>query len=151
MMVNGHYQTARKQTALLKKSLFYRDWANEAEALMRDEAQMNSHPIYGKLRKLRYKEDFLYSYEEIDKMFGLLFMNDKVNRMALDYFLAQMLLNGNIPGFEQYLGAAQQFGGYRDMPLGYQDVMRCIQARGNVTDSPYADYAKRMMQKGGGE
>jgi hypothetical protein len=142
MMVNGHYQTARKQTALLKKSLFYRDWANEAEALMRDEAQMNSHPIYGKLRKLRYKEDFLYSYEEIDKMFGLLFMNNKENRMALDYFLAQMLLNGNIPGFEQYLGAAQQFGGYRDMPLGYQDVMRCIQARGNVADSPYADYAK---------
>ena len=44
---------------------------------MHDEARMNSHPIYGKLRKLRYKEDFLYSYEEIDKMFGLLFMNNK--------------------------------------------------------------------------
>lgn len=151
MMVNGHYQTARKQTALLKKSLFYRDWANEAEALMRDEAQMNSHPLYGKLRKLRYKEDFLYSYEEIDKMFGLLFMNNKENRMALDYFLAQMLLKGDMQGVMQYMPMVQQYGGYRYMPVGYQDVVKCIQQKGNVPGSPFAAYAKRMMQKGGGE
>ena len=151
MMVNGHYQTARKQTGLLKKSLFYRAWANEAEAMMRNEAQMNAHPVYGKLRKLRYKEDFLYSYEEIDKMLGLLFMNNQENHMALDYFLAQLLLKGDMQGFTQYLQLAQQFGGYRYMPVGYQDVMKCIQLQGNVPGSPYADYAKRMMQKGGGE
>lgn len=151
MMVNGHYQTARKQTALLKKSLFYRDWANEAEALMRDEAQMNAHPVYGKLRKLRYKEDFLYSYEEIDKMFGLLFMNNKENRMALDYFMAQMLLKGDMQGVMQYMPMVQQYGGYRYMPVGYQDVVKCIQQKGNVPGSPFAAYAKRMMQKGGGE
>lgn len=151
MMVNGHYQTARKQTALLKKSLFYRDWANEAVGLMRDEAQMNSHPIYGKLRKLRYKEDFLYSYEEIDKMFGLLFMNNKENRMALDYFMAQMLLKGDMQGVMQYMPMVQQYGGYRYMPVGYQDVVKCIQQKGNVPGSPFAAYAKRMMQKGGGE
>ena len=96
-------------------------------------------------RKLRYKENFLYSYEEIDKMFGLLFMDNKENKAALDYFLAQMLLKGNLRGFQQYLGLAQQYGGYRQMPLGYQDVMRCIQMQGNVQGSPFADYAKRMM------
>ena len=101
--------------------------------------------VYGKLRKMRYKESFLYSYEEIDKMFGLLLMNNTDNKMALDYFLAQMLLNGNVQGFQQYLGAAQQYGGYRQMPLGYQDAMRCIQAQGNVAGSPYANYVKRMM------
>ena len=101
--------------------------------------------MYGKLRKMRYKESFLYSYEEIDKMFGLLLMNNTDNKMALDYFLAQMLLNGNVQGFQQYLGLAQQYGGYRQMPLGYQDAMRCIQAQGNVAGSPYASYVKRMM------
>ena len=106
---------------------------------------MNKHPIYGKLRKMRYKESFLYSYEEIDKMFGLLSMNNTDNKMALDYFLGQMLLNGNVQGFQQYLGLAQQYGGYRQMPLGYQDAMRCIQAQGNVAGSPYANYVKRMM------
>lgn len=147
MMVNGHYQAAAKQLNLLKKSLFYRSWAKEAEALMKDESQMNAHPVYGKLRQLRYKDSFLYSYEEIDKMFGLLFMNNQQNKMALDYFVAQMLLKGNMQGFQQYMGMVQQYGGYRMMPLGYQDVMRCIQMQGHVAGSPYADYVKRMTER----
>ncbi len=145
MLVNGHYQTASKQIDLLKKSLFYREWALDAEAMIGDEAKMNAHPIYGKLRKLRYKKNFLYSYEEMDKMLGLLFMDNTENKMALDYFLAQMLLKGNMQGFQQYLGLAQQYGGYRMMPIGYQDVMRCIQMQGKVHGSPYANYAKQMM------
>lgn len=112
---------------------------------MKDETQMNTHPVYGRLRQLRYKENFLYSYEEIDKMFGLLLMNNTENKMALDYFLAQLLLKGDIKGFQQYLGLAQQHGGYREMPLGYQDVVRCIQMQGNVPGSPFANYVKLKM------
>ena len=147
MIVNGHYQAAAKQLDLLKKSLFYRSWAKEMEALMKDEAKINAHPVYGKLRQLRYKDSFLFSYEEIDKMFGLLFMNNQQNKMALDYFMAQMLLKGNLQGFQQYMGAVQQYGGYRQMPLGYQDVMRCIQLQGRVADSPYAKYVNRMTRR----
>ena len=145
MIVNGHYQTAKKQLDLLKKSLFYRSWAKETESNLKNDNWVNAHPVYGRLRQLRYKENFLYSYEEIDKMLGLLLMNNMDNKMALDYFMAQMLLKGNLKGFQQYLGLAQQYGGYRQMPLGYQDAMRCIQAQGNVPGSPYANYVKRMM------
>ena len=169
MIVNEHYQTARKQIGLLKKSLFYRSWAEEMEKMIEAETEADQttpnpsrsssarllpkgrknsggeRSVYGRLRKIRYKEDFLYSYDEIDKMFGLLFMNNTDNKMALDYFLAQMLLKGNMQGFQQYLGLAQQYGGYRQMPLGYQDAMRCIQMQGNVQGSPYANYVKRMM------
>lgn len=147
MIVNGHYQVAAKQLNLLKHSLFYRSWAEEAEAMMKDEGKVNAHPVYGRLRQLRYKENFLYNYEEMDKMLGLLLMNNTDNKMALDYFLAQLLLKGDLKGFQQYLGLAQQYGGYRQMPLGYQDVMRCIQAQGNVTGSPFANYANRMMER----
>ena len=80
-------------------------------------------------------------------MMGLLFMNNTGNKMALDYFLAQMLLKGDIRNFQQYLGLAQQYGGYRQMPLGYQDVMRCIQMQGRVSDSPYAKYVQRMTER----
>ncbi|MBQ9215596.1 MAG: hypothetical protein IJ159_02440 [Prevotella sp.] len=144
MLVNGHYQTARKQLDLLKKSLFYCAWADSVEW---SDAWVDAHPVYGKLRKLKYRENFLYNYEEIDKMFGLLFMNNPENKMALDYFMGQMLLKGNMQGFQQYLQWAQQYGGYRLMPLGYQDAMRCIQMQGRVAGSPYAAYVKRMMER----
>ena len=144
MLVNGHYKTANKHLELLKKSLFYRSWA---EKVRLNDDWVNAHPVYGPLRKLRYQENFLYSYEEIDKMFGLLFMNNQQNRMALDYFMAQLLLKGNIAGFQQNMGIVQQYGGYRQMPLGYQDVMRCIQMQGRVPDSPYAKYVQQMTER----
>ena len=67
--------------------------------------------------------------------------------MALDYFMAQMLLKGNMQGFQQYMGLVQQYGGYRQMPIGYQDAMRCIQMRGNAPGSNYAKYVQRMMER----
>ena len=65
--------------------------------------------------------------------------------------MAQMLLKGDMQGVMQYMPMVQQYGGYRYMPVGYQDVVKCIQQKGNVPGSPFAAYAKRMMQKGGGE
>jgi hypothetical protein len=47
----------------------------------------------------------------------------------------------------QFMGWVQQYGGYRQMPLGYQDAMRCIQSQGKVQDSPYANYVKRMTER----
>ena len=148
MIVNGHYKTAEKQLNLLKKSLFYRSWADSVELQIRHSGEGKrqlGNPVYDKLRQLRYKDNFLYNYEEIDKMFALLFVNNQENKMALDYFMAQLLLKGDVQGFQQYLGTVQQYGGYRQMPLGYQDAMRCIQMRGNAAGSPYAEYVKRMM------
>lgn len=162
MIVNGHYQTAAKQLDILKKSLFYSSWAKEMEAMIKGETEadqttpspsysggeraVDSHPVYGKLRRLRYQNDFLYSYDEIDKMFGLLVMNNQENKMALDYFMGQMLLKGDIRGFLQYMGVVQQYGGYRQMPLGYQDAMMCIQKQGNLPGSAYGGYVTRMME-----
>ena len=58
MIVNGHYKTAAKQLDILKKSLFYSNWAKEMETLIKSN-KVDSHPLYGKLRKLRYKDNFL--------------------------------------------------------------------------------------------
>lgn len=147
MIVNGNYKTAKKQLNLLKKSLYYSNWAEEAEALCGDEAKINAHPVYGKLRQLRYKNDFLYSHFELYKMLGLLFMNNSKNTMALDYFMGQMLLEGQMQGFQQYLPMAEQYSGYSQMPDSYRDAMLCIQNQGKVTGSPYAAYVKRMMEE----
>ena len=151
MIVNGQYDVAAKQLDLLKKSLFYRSWAKEAETCLYNDAKVNAHAEWARVRACRYKNSFLFSYPEIDKMMGLLFVDNPSNKMALDYFLAQLLLKGNVQDFMQHLSWAQQYGGYSQMPRGYQDAVRCIQARGNVTNSPYADYVKKMMEGGRNE
>ena len=42
IQVNGHYATAAKQIRILKKTLFYRDWAREAPRQKWSSMPMNS-------------------------------------------------------------------------------------------------------------
>jgi hypothetical protein len=146
-IINGKYAIAKKHLALLKKSLFYRAWAEDAETYLYKESRINAHPEWGRLRRLRFKEDFLFSYPEMDKMLGRLFVNNPDNKMALDYFMGQLMLKGDVQGFMQYMGWVQQYGGYRQMPKGYQDAVMCIQRHGDLPGSKYGDYVKRKIQE----
>ena len=152
MLVNGHYKPALKYIDLLEKSLFYRSWAQEARRVVTSDATtreqlINRDPVLGRLRQLRFQDDFLFSHPEKDKIFAMLFQQNHDNKMALDYFLGEELLRGNVQDFMQYLPWAQQYGSYTYMPVGYQDAVQCIQRRGNMPGSRYGDYAKRMMRK----
>ncbi len=147
MMVNGHYKNAAKQLRLLEHSLFYRGWAKEAKACLYDDAKVSAHPEWGKKRQIRFKREFLFDYEHLDRMFANLFTDNTSNTMALDYLLAQMLLDTNLNDFVNNLQLAQRFGGYRNMPLVYQDVVTCMRAQGQVSNSPYLNYVNRMRQR----
>ena len=81
-------------------------------------------------------------------MLGQLFADNIDNKMALDYFMGDMLLKGNPQGFMGYMRWVQQYGGYQMMPAGYQDAINAIQARGELPGSAYASFVKRMMSRG---
>ncbi len=141
-IINGQYKVALKYISILKQSLFYRTWAEEAETMLGKENWVNSHPVYGRLRQYRLDTPFFYSYGEVNKIFAHLYLKNNNNRMALEYFMAQNLLDGDVPTFMHYLGLCnQKFG---KMPSGYEDAARCIQSKGQ-TYGNYASYVKRMM------
>lgn len=77
-------------------------------------------------------------------MLGLLFRQNTSNRLALDYFMGQLLLDGDFKSFMGYLQWAQQYGGRTSMPYGYADACQAIQQQGNVPGSAYAAYVNMM-------
>jgi len=97
------------------------------------------------MRKLRFKNDMLFSYPELEKVFGLLFINNPENALALDYMMGQLLLKGNVNDFMRYMSWVQQYGGYQYMPRGYQDAVKCIQSQGRDESSAYGRYVRKMM------
>lgn len=145
-IINGNYEAADKHIELLRHTFFYRAWAKRASACLYDDKRVEAHRVWGRLRQWRYTEQFLYNYEEKDKMLGLLFLNNKENKMALAYFMGQMLLDGNIQGFMDYMPWVKQYGGHIGMPAGYADAVECIKAQGNLPGSPYAGYVRSMMK-----
>src|SRR5574344_1252309 len=143
-IVNGDYKAAEKRLNILKNTFFYRSWAEDAETYLYNDAKVNSHETWGKLRRYRYKDSFLYSYPEKHKMLGLLFQQNTDNRLALSYFMGQLLLDGEFNSFMGYMQWVQQYGGYSQMPYGYADAYQAIQQQGNVRGSAYAAYVNKM-------
>ena len=146
MLVNGHYLTAAKQIRILKKTLFYRSWAEEAEAMLNHEELVDKHPVYGRIRQLRFRQEHLFSYREIEDLLKELFLENTNNKMALDYYMGQLLLKSKIGPFRRDMPLVHQYGGYQQMPRGYADAMNAIMNGGQVMGSPYVEYVNRMLQ-----
>ena len=144
-IVNGNYLVAQKHLDLLKQSLFYRSWALDAEKYLRNEAMINAHAEWGRMRRFHFKQDYLFSYPDIEKMIGQLFADNTANKMALDYFMGGMLLKGDMAGFMNYMRFVENYGGYTMMPMGYQDAVTYIKSQGQASGTAYGNYAQRMM------
>ena len=122
-LINGNYKVAAKLLRRLQKTLFYGDWATQTMALLGNEKAINRHPIYGKLRKFREKkQDFLFSDREMDQMLGLLFLNDKSNKMAYEYLMCYELLQRDMAKFMQYYPLGK-FVGYDHIPRSFQEIL----------------------------
>ena len=96
-LVDGRYDVARKHLERLKHTLFYRRWAKEMELFCQGDEMVESHPVYSRLRQMRSERDFLFTYDELYKMFGLLYLHDKSNTLALQYYVANSRLLGLQP------------------------------------------------------
>lgn len=122
-IINGNYEVAAKLLRRLQKTLFYSNWANQTMVLLGNEKAINRHPVYGKLRKYREKkQDFLFSDREMDQMLGLLFLNDKSNKMAYEYLMCYVLLQRDFNKFMQYYPLGR-FVGYDHIPRSFQEIL----------------------------
>ncbi len=102
-LVNGEYEVARKYLRMLEKTLSYSQWAKRTMPLLGNEKAINEHPVYGRMRQLRLKDDFMFSDQELDKIFGQLLMHNKQNGLALQYLLAYPLLDRDVNKFMNYM------------------------------------------------
>lgn len=121
-IINGQYKVASKYLQALSKTLFYRSWAKDAMTYLYNENKINSHPEWGRLRQLRYTDDFLFSDKEIEVMLGLLVEHNYKNKMAFEYMLAYVLEKKDIPTFMKYYPLGKKLG-YDHIPRSYQEAL----------------------------
>ncbi|MCQ2214393.1 MAG: DUF6057 family protein [Bacteroidales bacterium] len=101
-IVNHRYDVAEKYLKRLRATLFYSDWAKDATTYLYDDAKVDAHPVWGKLRKYQFADQELNSFSDMDMMLYRLYDHCKENKLALDYALACMLLNRDMDKFNEY-------------------------------------------------
>jgi hypothetical protein len=87
-IVNGWYDRAGRYLDILEKSLFYRRWAREQKALIQNEERVAADPVYGYIRSVRFRDDFIAQHNTLDLMMALLYNQNKNNFMAAEYYNA---------------------------------------------------------------
>lgn len=142
-LINGQYDVARKYMLLLQKTLFYSKWASQTMTLLGDEAKINAHPVYGRMRQMRLADNFLFSEQEGDKMCGQLFLHNTQNAVAMQYLLLWPLLQRDIPSFMQYVQVVQQRTSYN--PRHVQEAI-CY-AFGQQQQRPPQELVDNMVQQ----
>lgn len=133
-IVNGNYLVASKYIDLLKQSLFYSDWAQQAEAYLGDEQRIANQPEWTQKRQFRLDEDFLYYWPEMHKMLGKLALHNTQNHMAYNYFMAALLLKGDFRSYVANLPQQPQ-PGQDPFPKGYREYVEYMQAHQNQADA----------------
>ena len=87
-LVNGWYGPAEKYLDILSHSLFYRKSALRRKAMIGDDAAVNADPVYGYIRSVRFRDDFITVYDGLDLMMAILYNQNKNNFMAAEYYSA---------------------------------------------------------------
>ncbi|MDE6337444.1 MAG: hypothetical protein K2L34_12820 [Muribaculaceae bacterium] len=107
-MIRGDYPLAEKYLHLLENTLFYKKWAQRNLALIKTPDGVESHPLYGSLRKRMINEDYLFSEGELDKTLGQLYLKDFGNNLAKQYLILYPLLQRDLNKFGQYMGVVTE-------------------------------------------
>ena len=100
-MLNKRYDVAEKYLDILSHSLFYRKWAADQRQYLRNEEAIMSNSVYAYLKAVRYKEDFLFYYPEMDKMLAKLYFENNKNVLAAWYYQAWTAFKMNDANYEE--------------------------------------------------
>ncbi len=96
-IVNGHYKVAAEYLRKLKRTHYYKKWAERMETFLGDEAKINADPLMGRLRRARYAEDFFFMENRVGDMLVVLLQDHPQNWMAWQYLLAYCMETKDIP------------------------------------------------------
>ena len=130
-MVNGQYEVAAKHLRTLQKTIYYKRWADHMMGFLYDETRINNHPIYGRLRLIAQKDDYLYSGNKMTDMLSTLFQQNLKNQLAFDYLMAHLLLTGDLQQVANTLPLIQ-YTNYKQIPRSYQEALALAWAQNHT-------------------
>ena len=120
-LISGNYEMASKYISILKNTLFYSKEALKYEMFLFNDTLVGSDPDLGGKQKIKVKSDFFVisdnPYINIERILA----SDSLNRKAMDYKLAYLLLKKDVKSIAQLLPKLEGYG-YRKMPVHIEEA-----------------------------
>jgi hypothetical protein len=124
-LINGQYEVAKKYIRLLKSTIFYREWAVDAEKYLYNEEMINNHPVWGEKRKMMITKDFFFKVQNMESTLNMLMRQNPQNRTAFEYLMAFYLVNKDLRNFMNCLPMMDKLT-YRQIPIAWQEAIMYV-------------------------
>lgn len=121
-IITGQYDVAAKFLGYLKRTLFYRDWANKASEYLYNDEKVKAHPLWGKLRASQPKDEFNFQFDQMDTMLFSLLRSNQQNQLAYEYLMSSYLLQKDLDKFLEFLPLVKMMH-YPELPLAFQEAL----------------------------
>lgn len=123
-IISGQNEVASRYLWYLKRTIFYRKWAESAEEYLANK-KTNLHPEWVKLEKQLAHDDFYFQYDRIDAALISLLRSDPHNKMAYEYLMNWYLLRKDFDSFLKYLPLVYAMN-YKSVPVVFQEAVAYI-------------------------
>lgn len=120
-LLNGDYRMARTYVNILKRTIYYRDWAMDLERMIDSPDLIRSDPDLGATFEILPKSNFFIEYNEPQNNLGLLLEAQPDNKRALEYLIAGLLLTKNVEGAANSIKDLQE-AGYTRIPRHLEEA-----------------------------
>lgn len=111
-IVAGNYLVAKKYISLLRKTMFYRDWASEQMKYLSDEAIEKQHEYITKRREMKSYGTYTICSQTVSAL-EQQFVSCPENRIAFQYLTGYLLLKRDLNRFrglyENYYGHSEHW------------------------------------------
>lgn len=121
-LINGNYKVAKRYLAALQKTIYYKGWATRTMEFVNKPELVDKHPEWKRLRQYRFKNDFLFSEQQMPAILLQLFYSNSDNTMALEYLYAHLLLAHEFKILIEHLSLMNE-AGYKHVPRSIQEAV----------------------------
>lgn len=128
-LINGNYKVAARYINMLKKTIYYKSWAEKYEKMLFRPELINSDPELGQKARLQPPEDFYIAADDATNI-ELLLLADPSNKIAFEYKLARLLLEKDILAVADEVKKMKQIG-YIVIPRHIEEAVERLKGISN--------------------
>jgi len=121
-LINGNIRMADKYINILKKTLFYRDLAEEYEKFVYDTSLIKANPDLGKKKAIIPFDNFFIFLESPEDNLPLLVEANPDNRRAFEYLMAWLLLSKDVETTVMNIPKMKELG-YTKIPRHIEEAV----------------------------
>lgn len=121
-IINGNTVMAGKYIRILEQSLFYKKWAKQYMALLKDPGLLLNDKEITEKRHFLIQKDFIVDTKNTVGSLIDLLENHPDNRMAFEYYMAALLIDKNMTGFIANINGLKNYG-FKKLPIHYEEAL----------------------------